>query len=90
MGAGIKVEGSSAIIKGVECLSGAQISAPDLRAGAALVIAALMADGFTTTDHIHFIERGYEDFPQKLRELGALIERVESDREERHFRLKYA
>lgn len=90
MGAGIKVEGSSAIIKGVECLSGAQISAPDLRAGAALVIAALMADGFTTIDHIHFIERGYEDFPQKLRELGALIERVESDREERHFRLKYA
>lgn len=90
MGASIKVEGSSAIVNGVERYSGADISAPDLRAGAALVIAGLTADGFTTIDNIHFIERGYEDFDIKLRELGAQIEKVDTDEEVRKFELKMA
>ncbi|MBR5116946.1 MAG: UDP-N-acetylglucosamine 1-carboxyvinyltransferase [Lachnospiraceae bacterium] len=92
MGASIKVEGSTAIISGVEKYTGAHITAPDLRAGAALVLAGLVADGFTTVDNIHFIERGYEDFYMKLRSLGAIIERIENDdeRSEQKFRLKYA
>ncbi|MCR4762209.1 MAG: UDP-N-acetylglucosamine 1-carboxyvinyltransferase [Lachnospiraceae bacterium] len=90
MGANIKVEGSTAIISGVERYTGARIAAPDLRAGAALVLAGLVADGFTTVDNIHFIERGYEDFYMKLRSLGAVIERVEDDRSEQKFKLKYA
>lgn len=90
MGAKIKVEGSAAIVNGVEKYSGADISAPDLRAGAALVIAGLVADGFTTIDNIHFIERGYEDFDIKLRELGAQIEKVDTDEEIRKFELKMA
>ncbi len=90
MGANIKVEGTAAIVNGVERYSGADISAPDLRAGAALVIAALTADGFTTIDNIHFIERGYEDFDIKLRELGAQIEKVDTDEEVRKFELKMA
>lgn len=90
MGASIKVEGSSAIVDGTEKLTGAEISAPDLRAGAALVIAGLVAEGFTVIDDIKYIERGYEDFPQKLSLLGAQIEAVDSEREERKFRMKYA
>ncbi len=90
MGANIKVEGSSAIISGVEKYTGAHISAPDLRAGAALVLAGLVAEGFTVIDNIHFIERGYEDFYMKLRDLGATIERVEDDGSEQKFRLQYA
>ncbi len=90
MGASIKVEGSTAIVDGVEKYSGAEISAPDLRAGAALVIAGLIADGFTTIDDIRYIERGYEDFHIKLSGLGAQIERIETDREIQKFRLKFA
>ena len=90
MGASIKVEGSTAIVDGVEKYSGAEISAPDLRAGAALVIAGLIADGFTTIDDIRYIERGYEDFHIKLSGLGAQIERIETDRELQKFRLKFA
>ena len=90
MGASIKVEGSSAIIEGVEGYTGATVSAPDLRAGAALVIAALTAEGFSTVEDIKYIERGYEDFEIKLRELGAQIEKVEDDRDVQKFRLKHA
>ena len=90
MGASIKVEGSTAIVDGVEKYSGAEISAPDLRAGAALVIAGLIADGFTTIDDIRYIERGYEDFHIKLSGLGAQIERIDTDREIQKFRLKFA
>ncbi len=90
MGANIKVEGSAAIVNGVERYCGADVSAPDLRAGAALVIAGLTADGFTTIDNIHYIERGYEDFDIKLRELGAQIEKVNTDEEVRKFELKMA
>lgn len=88
MGASIKVEGNTAIIEGVERLSGAQITAPDLRAGAALVLAALSADGVSLIDDIMYIERGYEDFPQKLESLGAMIEKVNSETEIQKFKLK--
>lgn len=88
MGADIKVEGNTAIINGVDKYTGASISAPDLRAGAALVIAGLAAQGFTTIDEIQYIERGYEDFPQKLQGLGAQIEKVETERDFQKFKLK--
>ena len=88
MGADIKVEGNTAIITGKRGLSGANITAPDLRAGAALVLAALAADGISTVDDIHLIERGYEDFDLKLRGLGAVIEKVTDDRSIKKFRLK--
>ena len=88
MGANIKVEGNTAIIEGVENFTGAGISAPDLRAGAALVLAALVADGITLIDDIKYIERGYEDFPEKLKALGACMEKVETDREIQKFKLK--
>ena len=71
MGADIKVESNIAIINGVKNYTGARVSAPDLRAGAALVIAGLSAEGITTVDDIYFIERGYEDFDKKLQSLGA-------------------
>ena len=88
MGASIKVEGNTAIIDGVDKYTGASISAPDLRAGAALVIAALAAEGFTLVDDIHFIERGYEDFHLKLQGLGAQIDLVEGERDYGKFKLK--
>ena len=88
MGANIKVEGNTAIVEGVSKLTGAPITAPDLRAGAALVMAALAADGVSTVDDIYYIERGYEDFPEKLQSLGAQIEKVNTDREVQKFRLK--
>ncbi len=88
MGASIKVEGNSAIIDGVESLTGARISAPDLRAGAALVIAGLAADGITVIDDIVYIQRGYEDFDIKLQELGGQIEKVSDEREIQKFRLR--
>ncbi|HHZ16554.1 MAG TPA: UDP-N-acetylglucosamine 1-carboxyvinyltransferase [Peptococcaceae bacterium] len=76
MGADIKVEGRVAIIKGVKSLSGAYVETSDLRAGAALVTAGLVADGATVLDKVHLIDRGYENFEQKLRGLGAQILRV--------------
>lgn len=88
MGAKIKVEGNSAIISGVEGYLGANLVAPDLRAGAALVIAALAADGFSTIEDIKYILRGYEDFDGKIRDLGGKIEIVDSDKEVQKFKLK--
>ena len=88
MGANIKVEGNSAIIDGVRKLTGARVSAPDLRAGAALVIAGLAAEGVTVVDDIVYIQRGYENFEEKLRSLGAEIERVSSEKEIQKFRLR--
>lgn len=87
MGANIKVEGNTAIIDGTESLTGARISAPDLRAGAALVIAGLVAEGITVVDDIVYILRGYEDFDAKLRSLGAEIQQVSDEREIQKFRL---
>lgn len=88
MGASIKVEGNTAIIDGVSGLSGARVSAPDLRAGAALVIAGLAAEGVTIVDDIVYIQRGYENFEDKLRNLGAEIERVSSEKEIQKFKLR--
>lgn len=88
LGANIKVEGNTAVIEGVARYSGANISAPDLRAGAALVVAGLAAEGFTLIDDIHFVERGYEDFPEKLRSLGAQIEVVSDEKEYQKFKLE--
>ena len=88
MGADIKVEGNTAIITGVDQYTGASITAPDLRAGAALVIAGLSATGFTTVDNIQYIERGYENFHKKLQALGAQIEKVETERDFKKFKLK--
>ena len=88
MGASIKVEGNTAIIDGVKKYTGASITAPDLRAGAALVIAGLAAEGITVVDDIRFIQRGYEDFHLKLKALGAQIELVNTERELQKFKLK--
>lgn len=88
MGANIKVEGSTAIIEGIDGFSGTSMTAPDLRAGAALVLAALAAEGITLIDDIIYIERGYEDFPEKLVKLGAVMEKVESDKDIQKFKLK--
>ena len=88
MGANIKVEGNTAIIDGVSGYTGAEINAPDLRAGAALVIAGLVAKGFTTIDDIKYIQRGYENFEVKLRNLGANIEKVSSEKEAMKYKIK--
>ncbi|MBR3514896.1 MAG: UDP-N-acetylglucosamine 1-carboxyvinyltransferase [Lachnospiraceae bacterium] len=90
MGASIKVEGNMAVISGVSRYSGASISVPDLRGGAALTIAGLAAEGETIVEDTRFIERGYEEFEVKLRGLGAKIERVSSDHELQKARLKLA
>ena len=88
MGAKVKIEGNSAIIEGVEQLSGARVGAPDLRAGAALVIAGLATDGITIVDDIVYIQRGYERFEEKLQGLGAKIERVDSEKEIQLFKYR--
>lgn len=88
MGAVIKVEGNSATIEGVEKFSGTRISAPDLRAGAALCIAGLATDGVTIIDDIKYIQRGYERFEEKLQSIGGVIERVASEKEIQKFVLK--
>ncbi len=88
MGSNIQVEGSVAIITGVKGFKGARVNAPDLRAGAALVIAGLTAEGCTIVDEIGYIQRGYEHFEEKLRSLGAVIEKVDSEKEARKFRLR--
>ena len=76
MGANIVIEGHHAIVHGVDGFSGAQVRSPDLRGGAALVMAGLVADGVTTVSDIHHIDRGYEGFVEKLASLGAKIERT--------------
>ncbi len=90
MGANIKVESNTAIIDGVEKLTGATVSAPDLRAGAALVIAGLMAEGYTIVENIEYIERGYENFEFKMQKLGAAIAKMDSEdiKAVRKFKLK--
>lgn len=85
MGATIKVEGNTAIISGGDRLTGAQVAAPDLRAGAALVLSGLVAEGFTYVDDIKYIERGYEDFEDKLRKIGADIIKAECEKDVRKF-----
>ncbi len=88
MGANIKVEGNRAVVMGVKRLTGARVSAPDLRAGAALVIAGLVAEGITIVDDIYYVQRGYERFEEKLQGLGAKIERVKSEKELQLFKYR--
>ena len=88
MGANVKVEGNAATIEGVDKFSGARVSAPDLRAGAALCIAGLAADGITIVDDIVYIQRGYERFEEKLRGIGGIIEKVDSEKAIQKFKLK--
>ncbi|MGB4822491.1 MAG: UDP-N-acetylglucosamine 1-carboxyvinyltransferase [Agathobacter rectalis] len=88
MGADIKVESNIAIISGVKRYTGARVNAPDLRAGAALVIAGLAADGITVVDDIYYIQRGYEALEEKLTKIGAKIASVEDEKELQKFILK--
>jgi UDP-N-acetylglucosamine 1-carboxyvinyltransferase len=89
MGAQIQVESSFAIITGVPTYKGARVSAPDLRAGAALVIAGLAAEeGVTIIDDIHYVQRGYENFESKMKGLGAQMERVHSEKDVQKFQFK--
>ncbi|WP_251158896.1 UDP-N-acetylglucosamine 1-carboxyvinyltransferase [Caniella muris] len=76
MGADIRIEGHHAIVHGVEGFSGAPVTSPDLRGGAALVMAGLVADGYTTVSGVHHIDRGYEGFVEKLQALGARVRRT--------------
>lgn len=75
MGANIKIDGRSAVVEGVERLSGAVVHATDLRAGACLVLAGLVADGITVIEDIHHLDRGYVDIVGKMRSIGADITR---------------
>ena len=77
MGANIKIEGRTSVVEGVSSLTGCQVKATDLRAGAAMVLAGLVADGETQIGYIHHIDRGYDDLVKKLCGLGANIKRVE-------------
>ncbi|MBR4768511.1 MAG: UDP-N-acetylglucosamine 1-carboxyvinyltransferase [Lachnospiraceae bacterium] len=90
MNAHISVEGNAAIIRGTEKLQGAKLVATDLRAGAALTLAALAANGDSIVEEIHYILRGYEDFSGKLKQLGARIQTVDSREEAQKFFLKQA
>lgn len=78
MGAAIQIQGGSAVVEGVERLQGCPVDATDLRAGAALVLAGLVAEGETHVGHLHHIDRGYDGLVEKLKGLGADIERVEA------------
>lgn len=88
MGANIHVEGNVAVIEGVRRFTGAHVSAPDLRAGAALVIAGLAAEGYTQVDDILFIQRGYENFEVKLQKLGAKIIRTDDEKDLMKFKME--
>ena len=88
LGGAMRVEGNTAIIEGIQRYSGGIVTAPDLRAGAALVVAGLCADGVTVVNDIQYVERGYEDFPEKLRALGGQVEVVETDKDLQNFKLR--
>lgn len=88
MGANIHVEGNVAVIEGVNRFTGALVSAPDLRAGAALVIAGLAAEGYTQVEDIYFIQRGYENFELKLQKLGAKIIRTDDEKDLSRFKME--
>ena len=79
---------NTAIIDGVESFTGANVAAPDLRAGAALVIAALVADDFSVVSDIKYIQRGYEKFDEKLQCLGAKIEKVDTEKDIQKLKFK--
>ncbi|MPN24664.1 UDP-N-acetylglucosamine 1-carboxyvinyltransferase 1 [bioreactor metagenome] len=77
MGADIKIDSRFAVIKGVKKLTGTQVKATDLRAGAALILSALAAEGETEISDIYHIERGYSNIDKKLKDLGADMEKIE-------------
>ena len=77
LGADIRVDGHTAIVRGVERLSGAPVMATDLRASASLILAGLVAEGETTIDRIYHLDRGYENIEAKLSALGASIRRID-------------
>ena len=77
MGADIQINGKTAVVTGTPRLSGASVTAKDLRAGAALIIAGLSARGTTYVDNIHYVERGYEQLIEKMTALGADIQKIE-------------
>jgi UDP-N-acetylglucosamine 1-carboxyvinyltransferase len=83
MGADITLVDNTAVVRGVEKLSGAQVQSTDLRGGATLVVAGLAAEGRTEVTKIEYIDRGYEDFVGKLRSLGAQVVRLEGSAPER-------
>ena len=87
MGANAKVEGNIAVIDGVHRFTGAEVCAPDLRAGAALVLAGLAADGCSIVEDVEYIMRGYECFEEKLHELGAEIHLAQTDKDVQKYRL---
>ncbi len=87
MGANVKVEGNIAVIDGVTRFTGAEVCAPDLRAGAALVLAGLAADGCSVVEDVEYIMRGYERFVEKLQELGAEIHLAENDKDVQKYRM---
>jgi UDP-N-acetylglucosamine 1-carboxyvinyltransferase len=76
LGADIRVDGHTAVIRGVPTLRGAPVMATDLRASASLILAGLVADGETTIDRIYHLDRGYENIEEKLSGLGARIRRI--------------
>ena len=76
MGANIILRDRVAVVKGVECLTGAPVEATDLRAGAGLVLAGLKANGYTTISNVYHIDRGYDQLENILAELGANIKRI--------------
>jgi len=76
LGAAIEIEGSRAVIRGVRSYQGAPVMATDLRASASLVLAGLVAEGETLVDRVYHLDRGYEKLEEKLRAVGAVIERV--------------
>jgi UDP-N-acetylglucosamine 1-carboxyvinyltransferase len=76
MGGNITLKGNTAVIEGIDRLNGAPVMATDLRASASLVLAGLVANGATTIDRIYHIDRGYERIEEKLKMLGADIERI--------------
>jgi UDP-N-acetylglucosamine 1-carboxyvinyltransferase len=77
LGADIRIDGHTAVVRGVERLSGAPVMATDLRASASLVLAGLVAEGETTIDRIYHLDRGYENIEAKLSALGARIRRID-------------
>ena len=85
MGAKIRVEGRSTLIEGVPALTGALVQASDLRAGAALCLAALAAEGETFIKNVHFIDRGYDRLEERITSLGGEIERLDEETWERDY-----
>jgi UDP-N-acetylglucosamine 1-carboxyvinyltransferase len=81
LGADIRTDGHHAVVRGKEKLSGAPVTATDIRAGAGLIIAGLCAEGVTEVGHVHHIDRGYPDFEADLRRLGVMVERVEAPKD---------